>query len=94
MFPSLTDSKQGRGHNFQNYANRKFLRLTVGITDRAYSIHSLRHAFSTACREAEIPDAVKYALMGHALGKGEGGKYGTGPSLKLRAKWVAKVDPL
>ena len=94
LFPSLTPSKQGRGHNFQNYANRKFLRLTVGITDRAYSIHSLRHAFSTACREAEMPDAVKYALMGHALGKGEGGKYGEGPSLKVRAKWIAKVDPL
>ncbi len=94
LFPTLTDSKQGRGHNFQNYANRKFLRLTVGITDRAYSMHSLRHAFSTACREAEMPDAVKYALMGHALGKGEGGKYGEGPSLKLRAKWIAKVDPL
>jgi hypothetical protein len=41
-----------------------------------------------------MPDAVKYALMGHALGKGEGGKYGEGPSLKLRAKWIAKVDPL
>ena len=41
-----------------------------------------------------MPDAVKYALMGHALGKGEGGKYGGGPSLKLRAKWIAKVDPL
>ena len=94
LFPSLTPSKQGRGHNFQNYANRKFLRLTVGITDRAYSIHSLRHAFSTACREAEMPDAVKYALMGHALGKGEGGKYGEGPSLKVRAKWIAEVDPL
>ena len=94
LFPSLTPSKQGRGHNFQNYANRKFLRLTVGITDRAYSIHSLRHAFSTACREAEMADAIKYALMGHALGRGEGGKYGEGPSLKLRAKWIAKVDPL
>ena len=41
-----------------------------------------------------MPDAVKYALMGHALGKGEGGEYGEASSLKLRAKWLAKVDPL
>jgi hypothetical protein len=57
-------------------------------------MHSLRHAFSTACREAEMPDAVKYALMGHALGRGEGGKYGSVPSLKLRAKWITKVEPM
>lgn len=94
LFPSLTDSKQGRGHNFQNYANRKFLRETTGIKDRAYSMHSFRHLFSTMCREVGMPDPVKYALMGHALGKGEGAKYGEGPSLKLRAKWIAKVDPL
>lgn len=94
LFPSLTDSKQGRGHNWQNYVSRKFLRLKVGITDRAFTMHSLRHTFSTSCREAGMPDAVKYALMGHALGKGEGGKYGEAPSLKQRAKWIAKVDPL
>ena len=83
LFPSLADTGQGRGNNFQKYANGKFLREKVGITDRTagsrehtQSIHSFRHAFSTACREAEMPDAVKYALMGHSLGKGEGGKYG------------------
>ena len=99
LFTSLTG--QRRGHCFQKYANKEFLRDKVGITARAagsrtydQSIHSLRHAFSTACREAEMPDAVKYALMGHALGKGEGGKYGEGPSLKLRSNWLAKVDPL
>jgi integrase len=94
LFQSLTDSKQGRGHNWQNYANRKFLRERVRITDRAYSMHSFRHAFSTLCREVGMPDSIKYALMGHALGKGEGGKYGEGPSLKVRAKWIARIDPL
>ena len=34
LFPSLTDTGQGRGHNFQKYANGKFLRDKVGITDR------------------------------------------------------------
>ena len=69
----LNEPKQGRGHNWQNYASRNFLRPKVGITDRAVTMHSLRHTFSTLCREAGMPDAVKYALMGHALGKGEGG---------------------
>jgi hypothetical protein len=33
--------------------------------------------------------------MGHALGKGEHGAYGsTAPSLKLRAHWIAKIDLL
>ena len=97
----LFPSKKGRVHGFQTYANGRFLREKVGIVDRQpghrehdQTIHSLRHTFSTLCREVGMPDVLKYALMGHALGKGEGGKYGEGPSLKLRAKWIAKVDPL
>ncbi len=102
VFQSLkTTRTTGREHSFQNYANGKFLREKVGITDRRpgsrqynKSIHSFRHRFSTLCREVEMPDAIKYALKGHALGKGEGGKYGAAPSLKVRAKWIAKIEPL
>jgi integrase len=101
LFPSLKDAKAGRAHGFQNYANGKFLRRKVGIIDKQpgarqydHTIHSFRHLFSTLCREVEMPDAVKNALKGHVLAKGEGGKYGEGPSLKVRARWMAKVDPL
>ena len=101
LFRSLKDSKAGREHGFQNYANDNFLRKKVGIKDRQpgrrqhdQTIHSFRHTFSTLCREVGMPDSVKYALKGHTLGKGEGGKYGSAPSLKLRAKWIAEVDPL
>lgn len=101
LFRSLKDSKAGREHGFQNYANDNFLRKKVGIKDRQpgrrqhdQSIHSFRHTFSTLCREVGMPDSIKYALKGHTLGKGEGGKYGAAPSLKLRAKWIAKVNPL
>jgi integrase len=102
VFQSLKATRTtGREHCFQNYANGKFLREKVGISDRRSgsrqyekSIHSFRHRFSTLCREAEMPDAIKYAIKGHALGKGEGGKYGAAPSLKLRAMWIAKIDPL
>ena len=101
LFRTLKDSKAGREHGFQNYANGKFLRRKVGIKDRQpgrrehdQSIHSFRHTFSTLCREVGMPDSVKNALKGHTLGKGEGGKYGSAPSLKMRAKWIAKIDPL
>ena len=80
LFPSLTNSKQGRAHNWQNYANRKFLRVTVGIKDRQpgrrrydHSMHSFRHWFSTLCREI-MPGSREIRAHGHSLGKGEGGK--------------------
>lgn len=94
LFQSLTSSKQGRGHNFQNYANRKFLRLKVGITDDRLTMHSFRHTWRTLARELAMPESVSRAILGHTLGGGEHGKYGAGPSLKARAKWIAKISPL
>jgi hypothetical protein len=41
-----------------------------------------------------MPEHISAAIMGHALGKGHhGATYGKGVSLKLRAEWIAKVDP-
>ena len=45
-------------------------------------------------RELNIPEPISRAILGHTLGSGDHGKYGAAPSLKLRAKWIAKVDPL
>lgn len=39
-----------------------------------------------------MPESVSRALMGHSLGSGEHGAYGTVPSLKLRLKWIKKVN--
>jgi hypothetical protein len=41
-----------------------------------------------------MPEPVSRAILGHTQGKGEHGKYGEGPAMKMRAKWIAKVDPL
>lgn len=83
---------QDRVRQFQNYAG-KWIRKTLG--DRsARRAHDFRHRFRTVCREVEMPESVSRALMGHTLGGGEHGSYGAPPSLKLRAKWIAKVDPL
>lgn len=95
LFQTFEAQKQGRAHKFQNYFGRGFLRTEkVGVKESCFTLHSLRHSFRTACREASVPEAVSRALMGHSMGGGEHGAYGTGPSMKLRAKWIAKVDPL
>lgn len=47
------------------------------------SPHSLRHAFRTACREAQIPTELGEALMGHAQ-MGLVGTYGTFSDAALR----------
>ncbi len=94
LFQSWDAQKQGRAHKFQNYGNREFLRQKVGISERYYTLHSFRHRFRTLCREAEMPEAISRAIMGHTLGAGEHGNYGSAPSLKKRAEWIARIDPL
>jgi WD40 repeat protein len=64
----------------------------------AFSSDGKRLATGSGDQTAKLWDAATgqelFSLKGHALGKGEGGKYGSAPSLKLRAKWIAKIDPL
>ena len=93
LFPSLPVKSLGRGRWFQDYASR-FLRQTVGILDPRYTMHSFRHLWRTLARECEMPESVSRSIMGHTLGGGEHGAYGSAPSLKLRAEWIAKIDPL
>lgn len=94
LFPQLVDldNANGRGGKFGRLFGR-FLRNEVGIKNPRLSLHCLRHSFIDACREAEMPEHIASAISGHTLGKGHHGAYGKGVSLKLRAKWIAKVDP-
>ena len=84
--------KHSRGGKFQQRAG-VWLRK-IGITDKNVTIHSWRHMWRTLARELDMPEPISRAILGHTLGSGEHGKYGSAPSLKLRAKWIAKVDPL
>ena len=93
LFPHLPVKKQGRGRWFQDYGSR-FLRQTVGIEDRRFTMHSFRHLWRTLARECEMPESISRSIMGHTLGGGEHGAYGAAPSLKLRAEWIAKIQPL
>ena len=84
--------KHSRAGKFQQRANA-WLR-DIGITDTNVTIHSWRRTWRTMARELNMPEPISRAILGHTLGSGEHGKYGAAPSLKQRAKWIAKVDPL
>ncbi|MGE0848891.1 MAG: tyrosine-type recombinase/integrase [Hyphomicrobiaceae bacterium] len=84
---------RSRGATFQRNVG-PFLRTKAKITDRELTLHSFRHRWRTVAREIDMPEAVSRALMGHALGAGEHGMYGAGPSLAKRAEWMAKIDPV
>lgn len=77
---------------FQHWASQ-FLRQTLGITDGALTTHSLRHAWRTAAREIDMPEPVSRAIMGHSMGTDDHAAYGSGPSLRKQAEWMAKIDP-
>jgi integrase len=94
LSPELPLQKQGRAHWFQNYRSRSFLRETCGIKERWYTMHSLRHTWRTLAREIDMPEAVSRSIMGHSLGRDDHAGYGGVPSLKTRAEWMAKIDPL
>lgn len=94
LFPDLPSQKQGRAHWFQNYSSSVFLRKTCGIKEGCYTMHSLRHTWRTLAREINMPEPVSRSLMGHSLGKDDHAGYGGVPSLKMRAEWMAKIDPL
>lgn len=83
-----------RGGDYQRKFG-SFLREIVKIKDDNRTLHSLRHTFRDLCREAEMPTDISAAIMGHSLGKGHhGATYGLGVSIKKRADWLKKIDPL
>ena len=84
--------KHSRAGKFQQRANA-WLR-SIGITDKNVTVHSWRHTWRTMARELNMPEPISRAILGHTLGSGDHGKYGEAPSLKSRANWLARVEPL
>lgn len=54
-----------------------------------HTLYSLRHAFEDRLIEMETPDKVVASLMGH---KFQRPKYGKGPTLALKLRWLEKID--
>ena len=92
LFSSYPAWAHTRAGKFQQRANA-WLR-SIGITDKQVTIHSWRHTWRTLARELEMPESISRAIMGHTLGSGDHGAYGSAPSLKRQAEWLGKVDPL
>lgn len=62
----------------------------LGLQGRKLGMHSLRHDFRDALREADVPEEVAHYLMGHAQ-EGMGGIYGGRPTLARLKAAIAKV---
>jgi integrase len=91
--PWLFEPLNWRSDRFQRYAS-VFLRTKAALTDRTLTMHSLRHTWRTLAREIGMPASVSRAIMGHAMGRDVHEAYGGGPSLRLMADWMARIDPL
>lgn len=72
------EQKPGK-HGFWRSAITKrlnrIIRDKLGITNKKYSVYSLRHAFIDACKAAGIPEEARMKFMGHQL-EGVHGIYG------------------
>jgi integrase len=90
VFPSLRPDKMGSWTAALSKKLNRYLN-DVGITDRRKVIHSFRHSFKDACRQARIPEAVHDALTGHSNGS-VGRRYGRGEPLDVLAEAVAKIS--
>ena len=53
-----------------------------------HSVYSLRHSFKDRLIGAEAPDSLIDSLMGHKTYKP---KYGKGPSLELKLKFLGAI---
>lgn len=90
LFENLRQDRHGtRTSAFSRWFGR-YLR-EVGITDRRKVFHSLRHTFKTACRLADIPEAMHDQLTGHVNGS-VGRTYGSGYSLKQLADAIGRIN--
>jgi len=66
LFPLLTPDRAGRRTaRFSTYFGR-FLRREVGIVEPHKMAASFRPTFACACRQAELPPDIAYALLGRA----------------------------
>jgi integrase len=77
LFPALRSDRQGTLTGNWSKWHGRYLRETVGITDKRVVFHSHRHGFKAACRAAGIEEAIHDNLTGHASAS-IGRSYGAG----------------
>jgi integrase len=84
---------RSRGVTFQHRAGL-WLRRTLQTKGTGLALHSFRHRWKTVAEENDVPEPVRKAIMGHSGGSGVHAGYGERVSLRKRADWMAKIDPL
>ena len=98
LFPAIRPDKFGTRKGTATKAHGRWIRKTVGITDRLKDpAHGWRHHFEDAARRAGLPQAVTDGLLGHLNAQNESEGYGRGYRYMpdVTAPWVAKmVSPL
>lgn len=85
------------GNGFDRYYSKpdqlsanlnKYLRDHDLLPSENHTVYSLRHSFEDRLTAVEPPDKVQAALMGHRYDRP---RYGDGPSLKQKLKWLQKI---
>ena len=82
-FPKYRDAATTLSATVNKYMSENGLRPT-----KAHSVYSLRHSFRDRLVAIETPDSLIDSLMGHKTYKP---KYGKGPSLELKLKFLAQI---
>jgi integrase len=82
-FPRYRDKSSGLSATLNKYLSENGLRPT-----KDHSVYSLRHSFKDRLIGAEAPDSLIDSLMGHKTYKP---KYGKGPSLELKLKFMHRI---
>jgi integrase len=82
-FPRYRDKSSNLSATLNKYLFENGLRPT-----KDHTVYSLRHSFKDRLVAAEAPDSLIDSLMGHKTYKP---KYGRGPSLELKLKYLQQI---
>ncbi|WP_271619240.1 hypothetical protein [Bradyrhizobium sp. CCBAU 51745] len=82
-FPPYRDKASTLSATLNKYLFENGLRPT-----KDHTVYSLRHSFKDRLIAVEAPDSLIDSLMGHKTYKP---KYGKGPSLELKLKYLQRI---
>jgi len=94
IFPTLKPDSRGRLGGPYGKRFSRLLRKNAGITDNRKRFHSFRHTWTDAARNAGVDAEIRMRLAGREFREtGSEAGYGTGHSIPILYKALAKVDP-
>ena len=79
--------------DLSNYASQWLGRYLdrIGVDDELVTIHSFRHGFKDALRDAKVPDTAIDKMTGHSTNS-VAVEYGSGASLTTMSEYLAKAN--